>query len=172
MEHTFNPSKPPVRFASREARRSSEASVVDVLDRDQHKILRLFEAISFYADGDDERLDFFGELRRELLAHLRAEEEVSWPVLVDGDPALLAELHAAHLALAEAVDHLARTPMGVMWKVQLKALRVGVVEHMKAERSALLPRAKQQLPLAQQMALGRAFEAARDRHLNELSRQC
>jgi len=171
MEHTLNPSKPPVRFASRDgARRSSEASVVDVLDRDQHNILRLFEAITFYAEGDDERLDFFGELHRELLAHLRAEEEVSWPVLADGDPTLLAGLHAAHRALAEAVDHLARTPVGVMWKIQLKALRVGVVEHMKAVRSALLPRARQQLPLTEQIALGRAFEAARDRHHKELSR--
>jgi hypothetical protein len=174
LEHTFDVRKPLHRFSFRgEALRSSTASLFDVIEVDHRQIVWLFEAVSLYAEGDDERLDLFGQLRRELLAHSRAEEEVVYPSLstaVAG--ASIAESFDEHRDFDAAVDRLARTPLGEDWAGHLDALRDALLTHMTKERQTLFRLGRQAIPLAAQMELGRLFEGVRNRHLRELGVPC
>ncbi|MDP2316490.1 MAG: hemerythrin domain-containing protein [Pseudomonadota bacterium] len=170
---TYDAGQSPPRFASSEdARRSSVAALFEVIDADQVKILRLFEAVIWHADDDDERLELYTQLRRELLAHLRAEEDCAYPSLAATDGTTVAHSLNEHRDIEAAIERLSRTPVGESWKHQLTALRSGILTHMKNEQQSLVPRARQVIPLEEQVTLGRAFEVVRNRHLAAQDARC
>ncbi len=169
MEHTFDSGRTPARFAIPAGRRRSDtaAPVFDVLEKDQRHILRLFAAIEHFAEGDDERLDLFEQLRCELLAHLHAEENATYPYLAAVGGVCMAQSSEEHRGFEAAIGRLERTPMGEGWRNQFAELQAGLLAHMQRERKSLLPRVKLETPIEEQLVLGRVFEALRDRHLEE-----
>lgn len=169
MEQNFESRPPLSRFAFRDrSRPASQAPVFDVIEAQHRLIHRLFDAIAWYAEGDDEHLDLFDQARRELLAHFRAEEEVPYAFLASGEGEIVAHSLEDHRDLEAAVERLAGTPIGEDWESQFDALRAGLHKHTKAERDGLFLRAKASIPVPVQAALGRTFEEAHDRHLRSL----
>lgn len=161
MEHPFDFALPPPRFAFREdTRPASAAPLFVVIERDHRLILRLLEAIAWYAEDDDERRDLFDQLRWEALAHLRAEEEVTYPSIAALGTIAFRHLEE-HRELDAAVERIAKAPIGGSLDLQLDALRAGLQAHVRNH-------AKGEVPPADQVVLGRVFEAVRNRHLREL----
>ncbi|MDP2310188.1 MAG: hemerythrin domain-containing protein [Pseudomonadota bacterium] len=169
MEHTLEARRPFPRFGSREdAQRSSQAPICDVIEADHTEILRLFEAIAWYAEGEDERLDLFGLLRQKVLAHIRAQRDVTYPSLAAELPVTARSIED-HQAIHTELDNLGRTPAGDRWYGDFAALHAGVRAHMQRDRRSFCSRLKQEIPPAEQIALGRAYESARNEHLRELA---
>ena len=172
MDNTLENGPQLPRFAFRDdARLSYTGAIFDVLEAEHARILQMFTAIALYAEGDDERLDLFDQLRRELVAHLRAEEETAYPALAASGTCVIQSMEE-HLGFEVALARLAGTPQGERWGWRFAALRSSLVAHMREEQAVHFVSAKQETSLEEQIRLGRAFEESRNRHLKALGAQC
>lgn len=143
-------------------------SVFALISADLLSIQRLCDAVVRWAEDDDERWDLFEQLRRELLAHIEAVADAVYRVLAAAfEPAVVA-LREEQRALCTALVHLERAPMSEHWTRQFAVLRSGLRAHVRTEADVLYGPARLELAIEDQVALGSAFEQARNHHLKRL----
>jgi iron-sulfur cluster repair protein YtfE (RIC family) len=113
------------------------------------------------AEGSTEREAAMDQLRTELVAHERMEEEVFYPRLRDEqkvrDNVLegLEEHHVADVILDELLDV---PPDSDLWKAKVKVLKENVEHHMDEEEDELLKNAKRVLDRDELNRLGERME--------------
>jgi hypothetical protein len=131
------------------------------LIKEDHKRLKKMLEHTLEAEGSTDREAAMDQLRTELVAHERMEEEVFYPRLRDEqkvrDNVLegLEEHHVADLILDELLDV---PPDTDLWKAKVKVLKENVEHHMDEEEDELLKNAKRVLDREELDRLGERME--------------
>jgi hypothetical protein len=131
------------------------------LIKEDHKRLKKMLEHTLEAEGSTEREAAMDQLRTELVAHERMEEEVFYPRLRDEqkvrDNVLegLEEHHVADVILDELLDV---PPDSDLWKAKVKVLKENVEHHMDEEEDELLKNAKRVLDRDELNRLGERME--------------
>jgi len=131
------------------------------LIKEDHKRLKKMLEHTLEAEGSTDREAAMDQLRTELVAHERMEEEVFYPRLRDEqkvrDNVLegLEEHHVADVILDELLDV---PPDSDLWKAKVKVLKENVEHHMDEEEDELLKNAKRVLDRDELNRLGERME--------------
>jgi hemerythrin superfamily protein len=131
------------------------------LIKEDHKRLKKMLEHTLEAEGSTEREAAMDQLRTELVAHERMEEEVFYPRLRDEQKARdnvlegLEEHHVADVILDELLDV---PPDSDLWKAKVKVLKENVEHHMDEEEDELLKNAKRVLDRDELNRLGERME--------------
>ena len=144
-----------------------------VLLRDEHaNILNLLELLKKTATQvDSPRLALLGEIRAELEAHIRIEEEIFYPVYreasaTEADLDLLFEAHDAHGLIKRILPELvALDPASDAFGAKLQVLADLVDHYAGEEEKEMFPRARQMLPKEELRRLSSALAARRSQLL-------
>lgn len=134
---------------------------VTLIRHDHENLKRLLEAAQ-KAEQADSRAGLFAEIRSELAAHERMEEEVLYTRLRDEaktrDTVLegFEEHHVADVVLDEMME----VDFGSdVWAAKLKVLKEGLEHHIEEEESEMLPAAEKILGASELETLGRRMAA-------------
>ena len=139
-----------------------------LLTEDHESVRELFDELEHVArTAVAERKALLGEIRRELEAHTRAEEDVFHPAvaklqndLVERLVAAAAEAHAAIQVLLEELQQL--EPGDDDFEDLLAELRQDVEDHAEDDEEELFPIAREMLGPETLEALGKEIEAVQD----------
>jgi hypothetical protein len=134
------------------------------LIKEDHKRLKKMLEHTLEAEGAAEREAAMDQLRTELVAHERMEEEVFYPRLRGEQRARdsvlegYEEHHVADVILDELLDV---PPETDLWKAKVKVLKENVEHHMDEEEDELLKSAKRVLDREELDRLGERMEAVK-----------
>jgi hypothetical protein len=130
--------------------------IIQSIKKDHKEVRQMFEDLV-----DSKSQSGFSELRKELIPHMKAEETMFYPLLMDGESREdtlegYEEHHASELVLKE----LEKTSIkDERWPAKLKVLKEMVEHHIKEEESKILKSAQSELEKAELQKLGEKFES-------------
>lgn len=130
--------------------------IIQSIKKDHKELRQMFDKLV-----DSESKSDFLALRQELVPHMKAEEAIFYPLLMDGDSREdtlegYEEHHASELVLKE----LEKTRVqDERWPAKLKVLKEMVEHHIKEEESKILKSAQSELEKSELQELGQKFES-------------
>lgn len=124
--------------------------IYELLKREHRKVEQLFSKIKKHIDDRDfsSASDFFEEMKMELGAHAKAEEEVFYEPLRQAgrgekDQDIVGEAKEEHHVVALLLNELSRLDMTAdEWKAKLTVLSEMVEHHVEEEEEEMFKRAK------------------------------
>ena len=110
--------------------------------------------------GEDavQRARLLDELRVNLVAHARAEEETLYARMAQIDRADALEGHEEHHLMDGILDELTELPVGdERWSAKLEVLRETALHHLQEEEESLFPRSEKEIVGEEVETLGRKY---------------
>lgn len=135
-------------------------NVFTQLKAEHDRVKQLMERLAATPDSGEERRVRFAEIRRDLIAHAKAEDYAFYKELEDDD-----ELHdkietarAEHAAIEELLDELMQSERtDDVWLLRFATLRKSVEQHVREEERDVFPMARTVLDSEDAEVLGRAL---------------
>jgi hemerythrin superfamily protein len=123
-------------------------NALDLMKDDHDKIKKLFDA-ALGEEDPQQRAGLLHQIRAELMAHERMEEDVFYPALrAGGEKAkeIVLEGYEEHHVIDVILDELLEVPEEAeTWKAKLKVLKENLEHHIEEEEGEMFKRAKQAL---------------------------
>jgi hemerythrin superfamily protein len=140
-----------------------DATIFDALHEHHEKVGTLLDTISVRAGGSERPAEFL-ELRRQLLAHSKAEEKVFYAELanVEQTRGLIDQSFRDHQTVSALLAELAKLEPGKGWQARFEELRQDVLGHVHNEEKVVFPQAREILAAPRQEALATAYREAFD----------
>ncbi len=138
--------------------------IIAAIKKDHKEIMSLFEPLTEKKKSDANKEEGLKELLKELVPHIKAEEKVLYPLLMEGeakDDALegLEEHHASELMIKD----IQKTAVSdERWQAKIKVLKEMVHHHHKDEESKVLKDAASKLDKQKLNSLAEPFDKAKD----------
>jgi hypothetical protein len=132
--------------------------IIQSIKKDHKEVRQMFDKLV-----DSKSKSDFLALRQELIPHMKAEESVFYPLLMDGDSREdtlegYEEHHASELVLKE----LEKTRIqDERWSAKLKVLKEMIDHHIKEEESKILKSAQSELKKSELQELSEKFESTK-----------
>jgi hypothetical protein len=142
-------------------------NAIDLLERD-HERMKALMTRATTANGEERREELLSELRSQLVAHERMEEEVFYPPLRDEKKThdIVLEGYEEHHVADLILDELLETPADTdVWHAKMKVLKESIEHHIKEEEEEMFAKARKVLSEAELEELGTQMEAVRDEAL-------
>jgi len=142
---------------------TTQETIIEHIRRDHRttdrEILEL--ELRLHKHGDEDLGPVFAPMKRELLGHMAAEEEILYPLLEKGDGRhLVADARKEHGAIRKQLEGLAAG--GTMerdeWSRRLHLLKQAIEHHVTEEEGQLLPAARRVFDDRELRELGARFE--------------
>ncbi len=133
-------------------------NIIQEIKKDHKEVRDLFEQLIKSKSQNN-----FTELRKELIPHMKAEESVFYPVLMDGHKEEILEGFEEHHASEMVLKELEKTPLkDERWPAKVKVLQEMIEHHIKEEESKTLKAAQSQLEKDELEELGEKFETQKN----------
>jgi hypothetical protein len=142
-------------------------NAIDLLERD-HERMKALMTRATTANGEERREELLSELRTQLVAHERMEEEVFYPPLRDEKKThdIVLEGYEEHHVADLILDELLETPADTdVWHAKMKVLKESIEHHIKEEEEEMFKKARKVLSETELEELGTQMEAVRDEAL-------
>jgi hemerythrin superfamily protein len=145
---------------------NSHTDIYSRLQQDHEVVSHLLEQLSSTTTVDTQtRQDRFKDLKRNLMQHSQAEDEVFYATLKQHAEArtLMQESEQDHQrieTLLHELDHLAASDP--QWRAKLQSLKVAVDQHVHQEEGPVFAKARTLLTETQARELAQRFERAKD----------
>ena len=142
-------------------------NAIDLLERD-HERMKALMTRATAANGEERREELLSELRTQLVAHERMEEEVFYPPLRDEKKThdIVLEGYEEHHVADLILDELLETPADTdVWQAKMKVLKESIEHHIKEEEEEMFKKARKVLSETELEELGTQMEAVRDEAL-------
>jgi len=142
-------------------------NAIDLLERD-HERMKALMTRATAANAEERREELLSELRSQLVAHERMEEEVFYPPLRDEKKThdIVLEGYEEHHVADLILDELLETPADTdIWHAKMKVLKESIEHHIKEEEEEMFAKARKVLSEAELEELGTQMEAVRDEAL-------
>jgi hemerythrin-like domain-containing protein len=137
--------------------------VCQLLRLDHQNVLELFEELQRTpARPEKARSDVYEELRRELLAHAQAEQEIFYAALLNRVPDrdLILEAFEEHGVVERMFKDIDACPVSdEKWLAKVSVLREIVEHHIEEEENELFKTAREVLSRAEAEAIAEEVEA-------------
>lgn len=144
---------------------TTQETIIEHIRRDHRttdrEILEL--EMRLHRRGDDDLGPVFAPMKRELLGHMAAEEQLLYPLLESGEgQPLITEARKKHAAIRRHLDDLAAggTMERSEWARRLQVLKQELQHHFTDEEGEILSAARWILDDQQLRELGSRFERA------------
>ncbi len=144
-------------------------NAIDLLTKD-HKHLKTLLTRAEIAKAEDRREELIQEIRSELVAHERMEEEVFYPPLRENKKThdIVLEGYQEHHVADLILDELLEMPTDAeMWQAKMKVLKENVEHHIEEEEDEMFKKARKVLSDEQLEQLGTRMEAVKRDALGE-----
>lgn len=133
---------------------------IDLLEQQHEETMKMLTELKESSAGR-QRNETFKKLQRSLLAHMVIEEELFYPAVVsrsaDGEP--VAEGYEEHSGARVALLRCSRAlKQDELFQVRIGVLKEMISHHVKEEREAILPKARETIPAEEREALGMTME--------------
>jgi hemerythrin superfamily protein len=143
-----------------------EAAVnaLDLIKTDHDKMKDLLEE-ALDTDEPRERVDLLHQIRSELMAHERMEEEVFYPALREHARAkdIVLVGYEEHHVIDMILDELLDVPEeSDVWKAKLKVLQENIAHHIEEEEGEMFKKARQAFEKEQLEELGAKMQATKE----------
>ncbi len=143
-----------------------EAAVnaLDLIKTDHDKMKDLLEE-ALDTDEAGERVDLLHEIRNELMARERMEEDVFYPALREHAKAkdIVLEGYEEHHVIDMILDELLDVPgESDQWKAKLKVLQENIEHHIEEEEGVMFKKARQAFEKEQLEELGARMQASKE----------
>lgn len=136
-----------------------------LLKRDHERISHLIAKLEVTTERTGKyRAELFDQLRLEVLAHMKIEEETFYPALRDFKPirSLSAEAMEEHAALKFLLEELASIPVhSTAWAAKFEVLRENLLLHAQEKEKNLFPKVRRALSPEDWENLGSLVEEAK-----------
>ncbi|MCX4240302.1 hemerythrin domain-containing protein [Paraliomyxa miuraensis] len=146
---------------------SGRAGILNTLEGEHAEVTALLDEILSASSITKAADDHYAAMRRKLLIHLRAEQEVLYPAC-EARPktaVAVAGSRSEHQAVEDVVQELDRTSMdSPRWREQLQQLRQLVQAHVREEEDVLFAQCEEAFESRELRDLDRAYDEAKDRH--------
>lgn len=144
---------------------------ITLLEQQHEEVMQMFSELED-SKRTSERTATFKKLQRSLLAHMLIEEEIFYPAVVshtsEGEP--IAEGYEEHSGARVALARCARAVRQEdLFQVRIGVLKEMIAHHVKEEREAILPKAREAMPKDDLEALGRDMETRFDAAMRSTS---
>jgi hemerythrin superfamily protein len=143
------------------ATKGVDVDALEVMKDDHNKLKKLFDD-ALENDDVSARAGLLHQIRSELIAHERMEEDVFYPALRSGGEKareIMLEGFEEHLVIDVILDELLEVPEEAdQWKAKLKVLKENLEHHIEEEEGELFRRAKQALGQETLEELGRKMQ--------------
>ena len=138
--------------------------ILQSIKKDHQETKDLFDKI-MGATSEKAKAKDFAELRKELVPHIKAEENIFFPLLMTGDvKEHILEAYEEHHASETVLKELEKMPVGnERWPAKLKVLKDLVDHHTEEEESNILKSAQSQMDKAELKDLAGRFEAEKEK---------
>lgn len=146
---------------------SGKAGVLNTLEGEHAEIASLLRKILTASSTAKAAEDHYPTLRRRLLLHLRAEQEVVYPACEarPATAALIVGSREQHAAIEQVVQELDLAPADTAeWKEQLRRLHELFHAHVDEEENVLFVQCEEAFERRELRQLDRTYEDARQRH--------
>ncbi len=136
-------------------------NALELMKADHDRLKKLFdEALEDKDPGA--RAELLHQIRAELMAHERMEEDVFYPALRSGGEKakeIVLEGYEEHHLIDVILDELLEVPEDAdLWQAKLKVLKENLEHHINEEEGEMFKRAKQALGKKTLEELGRKME--------------
>jgi hemerythrin-like domain-containing protein len=143
-----------------------EAAVnaLDLIKTDHDKMKDLLEE-ALDTDEAGERVDLLHEIRNELMARERMEEDVFYPALREHAKAkdIVLEGYEEHHVIDMILDELLDVPEeSDQWMAKLKVLQENIEHHIEEEGGVMFKKARQAFEKEQLEELGARMQASKE----------
>jgi hemerythrin superfamily protein len=131
-------------------------NAIDLIKRD-HERMKVLMTRAVTADGESRREELLEQLRTDLVAHERMEEEVFYPPLRDNPKThdIILEGYEEHHVADMILDELLDTPADTdVWHAKMKVLKENIEHHMEEEENEMFGKARKVFTEAQLEQLG------------------
>lgn len=146
---------------------SGKAGILNTLEGEHAEVLSLMEKILSASSAAKAAESHYPTMRRKLLLHLRAEQDVLYPAC-EARPktaSTIASSRTQHDAIEKVVQELDGTPVDSMsWRDQLHQLHQLAQEHMQEEEDVLFVQCEDAFENHELRDLDRKYDEARTRH--------
>lgn len=136
------------------------------------EVSTLMKRVAASDESSDERDELFPEIRKNLLAHAKGEEQVFYPQL-ESHPELKTLVERSleqHQDIEQKLESLASADKHTSgWTSEFKALMEAVENHVAEEEQNLFPRANEALENQQAREMEDDYEAVEEREKERLS---
>lgn len=138
--------------------------IIQAIKKDHKETTELFEKV-MNAKTAKAREREFGELRKELVPHIKAEESMFFPLLEKGKhKSDILEAYEEHHASELLLRELKKTGMdNERWPAKLKVLKEIVDHHTEEEESKILKAAQSELDKQELKDLAEKFQAEKEK---------
>lgn len=134
---------------------------LELMKDDHDKIKKLFDE-ALENDDASARAGLLHQIRNELMAHERMEEEIFYPALRSGGEKareIVLEGYEEHHLIDVILDELLEVPEEAeQWKAKLKVLKENLEHHIEEEEGEMFRRAKEALGKETLKELGRKMQ--------------
>jgi hypothetical protein len=133
-------------------------NIIEIIKKDHKEVREIFEQLV-----ESKTQSGFVELRKELIPHMKAEEILLYPLLMDGHKEDVLEGFEEHHAAEMVLGELEKTAIkNERWPAKLKVLKEMIEHHIKEEESKILKAARSQLEKNELQELGEKFETKKN----------
>ena len=135
-------------------------NILQEIKKDHQEVKELFKKLQSIKSQKEREKEFL-ELKKELIPHMKAEEEIFYPALMNGDskePVLegFEEHHASEMVLKD-LDKTAVTHE--RWPAKLKVLSEMIEHHIKEEESEIFKMARSEMDKEKLEELAEKFDS-------------
>ncbi len=123
------------------------------------------------AQGEEECMRLFAQVRTALLAHSQAEDEVLYARLEEEEDTeeLIAHAREEHQQVEDLLEELGEIEDDDVWMERFEELKGAVQDHVKEEERELFPKARKLLDREVQLQLATQFEDIKQDELEGLA---
>lgn len=138
--------------------------IIQVIKKDHQETKDLFEKV-MSAKSEQAKEKKFSDLRMELVPHIKAEENMFFPLLADGEvKEHVLEAYEEHHATELILKELEKMPAGnERWPAKLKVLKEIVDHHTEEEESKILKAAQSEMGKSELKELAEKFDAEKEK---------
>jgi hypothetical protein len=139
-------------------------NAIALLERD-HDRMKVLMTRATTAGGEERREELLNELRLQLVAHERMEEELFYPPLRDAKKThdIVLEGYEEHHVADLILDELLETPADTdIWHAKMKVLKENIEHHIKEEEEEMFKKARKVLSDRELEELGTRMAALRN----------
>ncbi len=134
--------------------------VLEIIKLDHRKLLDGIDQLEKNAEGSRE--DKFSNLMKDNLDHMKAEEDVFYPVINQQAPEAMMKSIEAHNIARMSMDDLSLTPKEDPWWVaKLQVFRDISLSHIQEEEGPIFDIARKTMSNDQLQEMGRQFQHAK-----------
>ena len=137
--------------------------IYEVLKKDHKAVAEMFKKIEQTSERAQKgRKDLFATLRKQLLAHAKAEQEVLYAPLVErvDERELVLEAFEEHRSIELMFDEVGRCPVDdERWLAKLTVLREIVEHHVEEEEGELFKTARKHFSKPEAEEIGERMQA-------------